>query len=218
MIEMAELEEIVMNKIVSGGGSNIGVVINGAEPTTRGGVRSSIDSSTTGTTTSELAPVTGTTSTSTTTTTRDDENDILLKTIFRRADLKFDSTKSYTISEVLDTLNDRFVSFKKGQFMGIINLSKNEFVDTRTGIKLDIMTAIRTNKIRLENTSVTSAGVVTNTTIQPSQLQQRSLRPPHVTSSMSTTAIPTVDLNTSNDFENGQFERIILFKIKQIKI
>lgn len=122
---------------------------------------------------------------------RDEENDALLKAIFKRADLKYDTNKSYAISEVLDTLNDRFVSLKKAQFMGIINLSKNEFVDTRTGIKLDIMTAIRTNKIRLEDT------------LNLEQIQPPTTATNNQKRTVQSTMSRSIELNNSNDFDNG---------------
>ena len=167
MIEMQQLDDIIMQRIVQlGGGVNVTNVSS-----SNIGERTSVES----TTTSEM------------TSSRDEENDTLLKAIFKRAELKYDTNKSYAISEVLDTLNDRFVSLKKAQFMGIINLSKNEFVDTRTGIKLDIMTAIRTNKIRLEDTLNLDPPTTTTTTTKRTTQQ--------------TTAVMSrsIDLNNSND-------------------
>jgi hypothetical protein len=114
---------------------------------------------------------------------KEDQNDILLKAIFKRANLSYDPHKTYVISEVLDTLNDRFVSLKKATYMSIINLPKNEFIDTKTGIKLDIMTAIRTNKIKLEDTSASSE-------------KDNNVQPPPPTSLK-------LDLNNSNDFDVG---------------
>lgn len=219
---MDMLEEIVMNHIVTGGGTTPAAGAAGSTTMERnGGTRSSMDSSVTGG---------GGSDTMATSTSRDDENDTLLKAIFRRAELRFDASKTYTISEVLDTLNDRFVSLKKAQFMGIINLGKNEYVDTRTGIKLDVMTAIRTNKIRLENTNVTPAGAVVSATSTPStadvsssgggngqlarsssasaavqhpSTQQEPQRTLTTTSIATSAAARSVDLNASTDLENG---------------
>ena len=171
MIEMQQLDDIIMSRIVQLGGS-----VEATLKTTR----TSLDS-----------PTSSNANNNELSASRDEENDALLKAIFKRADLKYDTNKSYAISEVLDTLNDRFVSLKKAQFMGIINLSKNEFVDTRTGIKLDIMTAIRTNKIRLEDT------------LNLEQIQPPTTATNNQKRTVQSTMSRSIELNNSNDFDNG---------------
>lgn len=168
---MQQLDDIIMSRIVQLGGS-----VEATLKTTR----TSLDS-----------PTSSNANNNELSASRDEENDALLKAIFKRADLKYDTNKSYAISEVLDTLNDRFVSLKKAQFMGIINLSKNEFVDTRTGIKLDIMTAIRTNKIRLEDT------------LNLEQIQPPTTATNNQKRTVQSTMSRSIELNNSNDFDNG---------------
>lgn len=185
MIEMQQLDDIIMSRIVQLGGS-----VEATIKTTR----TSLDSPTSSNAANnnEL------------TASRDEENDALLKAIFKRADLKYDTNKSYAISEVLDTLNDRFVSLKKAQFMGIINLSKNEFVDTRTGIKLDIMTAIRTNKIRLEDT------------LNLEQIQPPTTAANNQKRTVQSTMSRSIELNNSNDFDNGLIEFSIVLILRPL--
>ena len=185
MIEMQQLDDIIMSRIVQLGGS-----VEATIKTTR----TSLDSPTSSNAANnnEL------------TASRDEENDALLKAIFKRADLKYDTNKSYAISEVLDTLNDRFVSLKKAQFMGIINLSKNEFVDTRTGIKLDIMTAIRTNKIRLEDT------------LNIEQIQPPTTATNNQKRTVQSTMSRSIELNNSNDFDNGLIEFSIVLILRPL--
>lgn len=184
MIEMQQLDDIIMSRIVQLGGS-----VEATIKTTR----TSLDS-----------PTSSNANNNELTASRDEENDVLLKAIFKRADLKYDTNKSYAISEVLDTLNDRFVSLKKAQFMGIINLSKNEFVDTRTGIKLDIMTAIRTNKIRLEDT------------LNLEQIQPPTTATNNQKRTVQSTMSRSIELNNSNDFDNGLIEFSIVLILRPL--
>lgn len=86
------------------------------------------------------------------------DDSAILKNILRNSNMKLDRDKNYVVSEVLDAKTDRFVSYKRACREGIINLAKNEYTDTKQNIRLDIVTAIRSKKIKLDdlNSSMTS--------------------------------------------------------------